>query len=68
MVEAETLDHKVAMEITGLTSSVSRLIAMSYQPQTRDLLAFDHETLRDAHHQLGRVLERIPTINRVAAE
>jgi hypothetical protein len=68
MVEAETLEHKVAMEVTGLTSAVARLIVMSYEPHSRDLLAFDHETIRDAHEQLGRVLSRIPTLHRVAAE
>ncbi len=65
---AQTPEHRVAMEVCGLTSSIAALIRMSYEPQSKDLLALDYETILDAHQQLGRVLGRLPIINRQAAE
>lgn len=68
MSPEQTIEHKVAMEVCGLTSTVSALIRMSHEPQARALLALDYETMVDAHQQLGRVLGRLPLIVKQAAE
>lgn len=60
MSPEQTIEHKVAMAVCGLTSDIATLIQMSREPQARDLLGQDYVTLLDAHTQLGRVLGRLP--------
>ncbi len=64
MAEQDTLDNRVASEVFGLTGSIASIIRMAQEPQSRDLLALDYETLADAHQQLARVLNRLPVIRR----
>lgn len=68
MSPEQTIEHKVAMEVCGLTSTIATLIRMSREPQSAGLLALDYMTIFDAHAQLGRVLTRLPITQRTAAE
>lgn len=64
---ANTLDHKVAMSVTGLASSVFDLTLLCNDPVAAAMAGNDHELIVSAHRELGRLLSRLPANQNEAA-
>ncbi len=53
------IEHHVAMDVTGLVSSVVQIECRARNNETAHLIARDFGILSDAHAQLGRTLARL---------
>lgn len=60
MSPEQTIEHKVAMAVTGLSSDVLALSLMINDPAVAAVMAHDYETIEAARVQLGRLLGRLP--------
>lgn len=52
-------DHRVAMEVTGLSRTVSAINELATTPDTAPFVRADWQEIRDSYEQLGSLIRRI---------